>query len=370
MDARRKTHRKIFYSSELNAKKAAAEIRAKYFAWLAELEKPRLLTFSEGYAKYSTYNAKRRTIATNRTEGLVVAKHLMPELQDRPIAEISKPDLQRLINHAAQNGISRAGTMAKFISIIRNMWTFFAASGIISDAAVPIHFIMPSGIQAKKPRNALTSEEIALLFSPAAETASPFYIYHFRFILLTGLRKGELIALQTSRDFDGIYLNIRESLNSFEITQGKTASAQRRIRLNPLALDQIQQHHAMRRDLGKTSPALFCPLGSNDFCSTDSISGQWRLTCERIGLSCSLHELRHTMITYVRQRSEIPLLKVQQLVGHSKSMKTDDVYVHDIQPSEQERLEIERQDQQHAETIGSIFAAIIQPEITSEITSS
>lgn len=362
MDARYKGARKIFYSSISNQKKAAIDIRQRYFAWIEECENPKPIIFKDGYAEYKLIHDELVTINTARTEHNKALKHLFPTLEHQAIVDITKQQLQAIINTAAKNGINKKGSMLCLISQIKNIWRFFAAEGIIPDYAVPQHFIMPRELQEKNEKKALTTSEIQRLFSIDAESIAPWYINHFRFMLLTGLRRGELLALQTERDFDGKYIAVRESRGDYETTSGKTKYANRIIRLSSLALEQIYMHHAMRQKQDRHSIALFSPDSYNDFCTPRILTYNWMQFAKKIGFDISLHELRHTFISYVHNKTDIGMDSLKKIVGHSKTMKTESTYVHELELTEAEKQILAKVDSEQASAINNVFSSLLLDE--------
>ncbi len=89
------------------------------------------------------------------------------------------------------------------------------------------------------------------------------------------------------------------------------------------------------------------------------IRNKWQEWREAHSINITLHELRHTYITYSRLRTNIKLEDLKSGYGHAKKMDTDGTYVHDIElslPEEQEKLE---KDTAIASEINNAFTNIL-----------
>lgn len=185
----------------------------------------------------------------------------------------------------------------------------------------------------------------------------------FRFILLTGLRRGEFCALQEARDREGDRITIRESIaHEGVVTDGKTKNAARDIYLADDALAQIEQHHIMRRSKRHVSVIRSKYL----FCSPDGgrveprhLRNVWQRWREANDIDITLHELRHTYITYTRTRTSIELADLKEIYGHSAKMDTDATYVHNIELTPEERIALETKKRHESKAIASVFEKII-----------
>lgn len=62
--------------------------------------------------------------------------------------------------------------------------------------------------------------------------------------------------------------------------------------------------------------------------SSAGLYGKWKLYRKQHGISCSLYEMRHTLISLAQ--SGVPEQLVKMVVGHSDSMDTFGVYSHQL----------------------------------------
>lgn len=182
----------------------------------------------------------------------------------------------------------------------------------------------------------------------------------YQFIVLTGLRHGELCALQLERDYvDGI-ITIRESVShDLDFTDGKTTNAQRSFAPVAMALKALEWHLAQCEAAGiKDSPWLFCTKDGG-LLHPRVLGNHWRKWREKNGIDVTLHELRHTFLSYARTYVGMELEDVKVIVGHAEKMDTDATYVHLIKKSAEELETENRIKQARAEAINTAMERLM-----------
>ena len=109
---------------------------------------------------------------------------------------VTEQHFQNIINTAFESGRAEKtlknirGTITQFLKFCRkcNATTLF-----------PENIKIPKA--KKEEKKILGIDDIKKLFTISDE--EEFYIHAFQFIVVTGLRRGELLALQTKRDLNG-----------------------------------------------------------------------------------------------------------------------------------------------------------------------
>lgn len=146
------------------------------------------------------------------------------------------------------------------------------------------------------------------------------------FILYTGVRKGEALAIQ-GRDIDlkAMVIHITKSVyhdggGKPRIKSPKTESGVRDI---PLLLPLVP--HLPK----KLRPDAY--LFSDDGGETPLTEGQyarhWKAYAKSTGITCSAHRLRHSFATLIFECG-VELKDAQDILGHSTAAMTQDVYTH------------------------------------------
>lgn len=184
-----------------------------------------------------------------------------------------------------------------------------------------------------KEKRVLKSSDIDTLFSISTfshygKDMNAFYIFAWRFMVVTGLRRGELAGLQKT-DVTEAALLIRRSVNSLgEVTGGKTDNAQRIVALSAHAKSILADQTALLKDRGIVTKWIFLDEDGG-MMDTNVMYDRWATYRKQHGIASSLHELRHTFISLAK--SDMPEALLKQMVGHSASMDTLGVYGHEVE---------------------------------------
>lgn len=163
------------------------------------------------------------------------------------------------------------------------------------------------------------------------------------FLLHTGLRCGELLALKWSDiDLDEKTVTINKNLATIIdrdrkddmpkrkklIKSPKTASGYRVVPLNKKAITALELLQKNQRELGVQSEFVAISRNGNPLCNKEL-----RRVLERmiksagIDCPCAIHPLRHTFATR-SLRAGVPISVVSKWLGHANISVTLDTYIH------------------------------------------
>lgn len=179
--------------------------------------------------------------------------------------------------------------------------------------------------------NIVTPDEIKILFSSQKTTygrkeEDDPYIYAYRFAVATGMRPGELIALQWS-DIKNDRLTIARSINDYdELTRGKNVNARRTIKLSEIAKKILQDQQEALNRKGQGGKYIF-PDRNGSFIKQQNYRAGWKRYCAANGIANARtpYEMRHTFVSIM---DEMPAGLKKMVIGHSKSMDTEGIYGH------------------------------------------
>jgi len=177
------------------------------------------------------------------------------------------------------------------------------------------------------PRRSLSSSELPVFF---AAVEGSRWRHSVRFLLLTGLRRGELLALRRCDISDG-WLSISRT-RSVEGAEGppKSQAGIRRIRIGRAVQAVLDAQAEMLRLEGVISPYVF-PKYDGDPVQPSTYYNTIKRMAAAVGIRISVHELRHTFVSIAGKG--IDLKTLQAVLGHASSTQTLDLYQHLIDGS-------------------------------------
>ena len=307
--------RKSFYSSTpKRAGKAEAERKAD--DWIKFGDPEREVLFDELAESYLAHLRTANGTAHKTREKSTIDLYL--PWQGRKVSSLSILDYQDAID-ACVEGREKplsARTCGHIRSTIKALYTHARKANI--KMVEPFGLTIPRGATKGK-RKILSKDDLKKLFNDDS-----YFAPMFQFIILTGLRPGEVCGLQNG-DLKGNTLTIQRARNvAGEMTTGKNANARRSISLPQGAMSAIKTHRRKR----KVSQWLFCSKNGAQL-DERALYSAWRRLETKLGIDhVSLYELRHTMISLMKDDLPLPILK--QVVGHSGSMDTLGVYGHEV----------------------------------------
>ena len=192
------------------------------------------------------------------------------------------------------------------------------------EVPLPGDIIMPRAA-AVNPRSALAADKIRLLFAESQQGQHLHWLYAWRLMALTGMRRGEMCGLKWE-DVRGNYLRVERAVNALhQVTDGKTINAKRIVVLSEMARNVLDKQAQYLAEKHIETEWIF-PDPEGGMPNPDRVRREWRKYSAEMGIDCKMHELRHTFVTLVKNDMPLALLKSQ--VGHSAEMDTIGVYGH------------------------------------------
>nr|DAU92930.1 MAG TPA: Integrase [Bacteriophage sp.] len=339
INVQRDGKRRSFYSSK-PGRTGQREANAKADAWLDEGQIDSNIRVKQIYPLFLesivSNEEKRRAEQYGRL-------YILPAVGNKKISSLTDDRFQTILEKAAVSGVSgkplSKKTLTSLLGFIKNFAKFCRRKKLTT---LTLEFLsVPKG--AKKGRkNILQPNDLSILFSTNTtilfgKRVKDEYIYCYRFMVLTGLRPGELIGLEKT-DIIGNTVHLQRSINQDkELTTGKNENAQRSFVLSELAKKVLEDQLAVSK--GKK---VF-PIQSQS-----TLRHRWEKYCESNGIPyISPYELRHTFVSMAKS---LPEGQVKAIVGHSQNMDTFGIYGHEMQ-GEMAKT---------AENLDAIFSEIIQ----------
>lgn len=168
-------------------------------------------------------------------------------------------------------------------------------------------------------------EELEDIFS-VIETKEYLYAYAqlrllVEFLVLTGLRLGEALALEES-DVKNSILSVNKSVTRGILHSPKTPSSIRDIGLNNRCNQIIAESKMLKLRFKIKSPLIFSNSRGNYF-QADSL----RAMMKKLGLDSRFHKFRHTHASLLAELG-ISLNAIQRRLGHENDEITKQIYIH------------------------------------------
>ncbi len=232
-------------------------------------------------------------------------KWVNPVLGERFLDEIKPSDIHSLIYDKIE-GISleaRHGVLKR----LKRVFSMAVEDGIIArNPATGISVKVP-----ESPQQVLNRTEInTLLFE--AKKQNHCYYNHWALAILTGLRKGELIALTWSDiDFENRVISVTKSWGRID-GLGPTKSTKNRYVPISNELERFLKELRSQSNLNENKV-----LEQHEDWLYGDAAKSLKDFCREVGITAvKFHDLRATFITQMLLRG-VPLAKVMKIVGHS-----------------------------------------------------
>ena len=188
------------------------------------------------------------------------------------------------------------------------------------------------------------SREEETVFLQVVQEGWPAYYPFFLFLLRTGCRLGEAIALQPGDvDFRGRFIQIRRNFTNGRLTTPKNGKS-RRIDLSTRLAEVLKQHlvnqelEALGKDRSKPEWMFCTKIGTR--LDPDNVRQQifYKLLEQTHIRRIRIHDLRHTFATRLLMNGESPAY-VKEQMGHSSIQVTVDLYCHWIPGSNRQAVD-------------------------------
>ena len=324
--------------SKMVGDKAAADALAsklrekiKKGEWKLDSDEKEIPTFGN-YARDFLDNVTCLKHSTMASYKGILRNHLN-SLHDQPLDEIKRADIKDLITTKQKEGQLSPGTVKNIQRFVSRVF-----SDALEDELITAHPAEKMGkhITSKEQKNEinpLTREE-AKVFLEAVQTHYPRYYPFFLCALRTGMRLGELLALQWGDiDCHGGFIEVRRSFTRGHYTTPKNGKT-RRIDMSPQLADTLKELKTERKreTLAKgwrEMPELVFVDHSGGMVNGDVLRRRvYHPALEKAGLRhVRIHDLRHSLASMLIQNGE-NLAYVRDQLGHSSIKITVDIYGH------------------------------------------
>jgi integrase len=268
--------------------------------------------------------------STLRTYTWIVRRHLVPNLGDIRVTRLSPTDVQTFYATLASTKLG-ARSREMVHNVLHRALTHAVRCRLLTENPT-------DGVRRPRPLRrtiaVLDPQQIKLLL--AVSRADRLHAL-YALAVTTGLRQGELLALQWS-DVDLARRRLAISHNLVEIDgvhyreQPKTRHSVRPIDLPRLAVTALREHRDRMRAEGHHSPWVFCDRLGGPLRKSNFTRRSFKPLLRAAGLpNIRFHDLRHAAASLLLKLGVHPKV-VQERLGHSRVSLTLDTYSH-LMPS-------------------------------------
>lgn len=258
--------------------------------------------------------------------------HIYPAFETRRLPEIGRADVKGFIFSMHKKGLSES-TVHHAVACLSGIFSSAVEDGHVAanPAARMGRFIKRGG--PKEEIDFLTREEAAL-FLNAVRKHFPAYYPLFLCSLRTGMRIGEVLALEWGDiDFNGRFIKVRKSLVRGTVTtpkNGKSRKVDMSLQLAEVlkALRLERKKEALRKGQSSVSDQVFMTENGGVIDLSHLRQRVFHKCLEKAGLRrIRIHELRHTYASLLLSQGE-SLVYVRDQLGHGSIRITVDTYGH------------------------------------------
>ena len=249
--------------------------------------------------------------------------YILPKIGARRFRTTRITDYQNVLNTATKQDGSPLSK--KSLSNIKGIIVLFLKFAERDGLNVPLYgsLCVPKGSPTVGKQIIPLNAVKRLMSDYEANTDMCYFLFYFRFLLTTGMRPGEALALRYSNIDENGFVTIRQSLNThYRFTEGKTENAQRRFKLPKEAIKAVEDQKKFTGWL--ESEYIFCGYDGEP-AHQNTVYRAWKKLAQKIGAeNTSLYSFRHSFVSYYGSSLPLPYLKT--IVGHSVNMNTYHYY--------------------------------------------
>ena len=315
------------------AKQAAQQIQARLALGQPAFQSEKSGMTLERYAAVfleRIEHTRKHTTLIDYTK--ILNRDILPALRDLDLQDISREKVKAMALAGLQKGQSPK-TMQNIVRCLSSLLSHAVEDGhvTVNTALKPGKFLPK--VTKRHKIAPFTREEVALLIE-TAKVKLPRYYPRFLCAVQTGLRMGELLALQWDDiDWHGRFIEVRRNFTHFKLTTPKSGESRRVDMSRELAqtlrdLLTERQIEAAASRWTETPPWVFCSE-TGGLLHPHNLRDRvfYGLLTKAKLRKVRFHDLRHTFASLLLQQGESPVY-VKEQMGHSSIQVTVDLYGH------------------------------------------
>jgi integrase len=270
----------------------------------------------------SVYVKPLRKASTHKQYEDTWKAYIKPNIKNILLRSVKSFDLQSVIAKMHEKELS-AASMKQARKVLNLMFEKALSEKLIAEN--PVKAVEIPDVQ-QKARKVLKLEELRAMFEFLNKSR---WFWPIRFMLVTGLRRGELLALKWS-DIDENERVITVSDNMTD--HGISTTKSNKVHYVPLSSMAIECLAEFKKQLqNEENPAIWQNESDIIFVGQKgepmkphSLNNVFKWMYEATGIKASPHSMRHTFVYY--SKNKLSLSELKDSLGHDATTSTLDIY--------------------------------------------
>jgi integrase len=246
--------------------------------------------------------------------------HIVPFFEGKTAAQIKPIHIKQFQDGMVENGLKKESLRLARI-LLKEAFVLAILGELINNN--PVDAIgMPNINYKKEKQHPFTLDEIDLLLEQSHGELKNF----IGILLFTGMRSGELLALQWNDvNFETETITINKTIASGIINSAKTKSSEREIEI----IDKAKEFFKDQKSLtGLKNSFVFLNTQGKHYGTNSQLNHKYRKLLNEIGIKKrTLHNTRHTFASIMLNNGIDPFW-VSNMLGHSNMQVTLKIYAH------------------------------------------
>ncbi len=313
------------------------------------------MSLSEAIELYMETN-----IEGNKRESTIISyrgyiqNHILPYFKDKAVSEITKLNCDAFVKYLRNKLCTRViKTNKKEIRVSTNRTlSNQTIKHILCLLGAVFEYLVDSEVIPKNPLNRvkkpkieykeadyLTISEVNKLLEVAKSKFSPLYYMILSVSVITGMRQGEVLALEWSDiDFKKNVISIDKTFSKGKLGKPKTLSSIRDVKIPQNLALELKKYKLY--SCGNSRNLVFANQEGNYIDSRNMVNRFFKPCLRAAGLrEIKWHELRHSCITILAEKM-VNIKSIQKQVGHSSESTTLKIYTHATQKTDEQMIQI------------------------------
>ena len=250
--------------------------------------------------------------------------HLVPFFGNQPMSRITPLSVERYVSHEIEAG-SAVKSVYNYLVLLNTLFRYAMRHGAVT--VNPVALIdRPKRRPTTDIRYLTTGELQTLLEQVPSDILGPTERVVYLTAALTGLRRGELVALEWKDiDFGARLIRVRRTFSHGRVGPLKTHRSSRSVPLAARVAEALSAHRERSLFCGRHD-LVFAHPGTGKLYDPSKLRKRFVRAAERAGLKGTrFHDLRHTFGTELAAAGA-PMRSIQAWMGHV-DFPTTSIYV-------------------------------------------